>query len=328
MNLMTGPSTVTARLVAYAALVALVFGAAWMAGAWFGPEQPVSAAGTAAAAGHDDAAGDEPMAGDDHAAADDEAPATAVPPGLQVSQDGYTLRPAAAVHPAGDRVPFAFEVTGPDGRPLTSYRPTHEKELHLIVVRRDLSGFQHVHPVRDAAGRWSVPLDLRAAGTYRVFADFAPGGPAGGTDAHGAATSLTLGTDIAVGGTYTPAPLPPPAASAAVAGYDVALTGTPVPGREVELTFTVTRDGAPVTGLQPYLGAFGHLVSLRAGDLAYLHTHPAEEAHAGESGGPEVRFATTFPTAGSYRLFLDFQVGGVVRTAAFTVTVPGAPHTS
>jgi hypothetical protein len=318
---------VPARLVGYAGLVALVFGVAWVAGAWFGPEQPVSAAtGTATgAAGHDDG-GAEPMAEGDHEASeDDEAHAADVPPGLQVSQDGYTLRPAAAVHPAGDRVPFAFEVTGPDGRPLTSYEPTHEKELHLIVVRRDLSGFQHVHPVRDATGRWSVPLDLRAAGTYRVFADFAPGGQAGEP---GAATSLTLGTDIAVGGAYTPAPLPPPAARAAVDGYEVALTGTPEPGREVELAFTVTRDGAPVTGLQPYLGAFGHLVSLRTGDLAYLHTHPAEEAHAGDSGGPEVRFATTFPTAGSYRLFLDFQVGGAVRTAAFTVTVPDAQRTS
>jgi hypothetical protein len=63
-------------------------------------------------------------------------------------------------------------------------------------------------------------------------------------------------------------------------------------------------------------------VSLRAGDLAYLHTHPAEEAHAGTTGGPAVRFATTFPTAGAYRLFLDFEVDGAVHTAAFTVDVP------
>ena len=95
-------------------------------------------------------------------------------------------------------------------------------------------------------------------------------------------------------------------------------------GRETGLTFTVSRGGAPVTGLQPYLGAFGHLVSLRAGDLAYLHTHPETEAHDGATGGPDVRFATTFPTAGAYRLFLDFQVDGVVRTAAFTVVVPSA----
>ena len=61
---------------------------------------------------------------------------------------------------AGAAVPFRFTVTGPDGDPETDYVRTHTKELHLIVVRRDLSAFQHVHPVRAADGSWSVPLDL------------------------------------------------------------------------------------------------------------------------------------------------------------------------
>jgi hypothetical protein len=30
---------------------------------------------------------------------------------------------------------------------------------------------------------------------------------------------------------------------------------------------------------------------------------------------------TTFPTAGTYRLYLDFKHGGAVHTAAFTVVV-------
>lgn len=84
----------------------------------------------------------------------------------------------------------------------------------------------------------------------------------------------------------------------------------------------MNRNGEPLTQLEPYLGAFGHLVSLRTADLAYLHTHPAQEATAGERGGPQVRFGTTFPTAGTYRLFLDFRVDGAVRTAEMTVEVP------
>jgi hypothetical protein len=317
------------RLGAYLAAVALVFGAAYAGGSWWGPAADADTDDTATAAhgeaepqSHDAEAGMRAASGTE--AAHETA---AVPPGLQVSQDGYTLLPDAVAYPAGRQVPFRFQVTGPDGSPLTAYELTHEKELHLIVVRRDLSGFQHVHPVRDGAGRWSVALDLPAAGTYRVFADFAPGRAGhraadGGTDDHATPTSITLGTDIAVGGAYAPTALPAPAGTASVDGYDVALTGTPVAGREVELAFTVTRGGVPVTDLQPYLGAFGHLVSLRAGDLAYLHTHPADDAHAGETGGPAVRFATTFPTPGSYRLFLDFRAGDAVRTAAFTVTVP------
>lgn len=237
-------------------------------------------------------------------------------PGLAVAQDGYTLVPATTTLAAADSTPFRFTVTGPDGRPVTSYTQTHTKDLHLIVVRRDMAGFQHVHPTLAADGNWSVPLDLAAAGTYRVFADFKPA-------AHEA--GLTLGTDIAVAGAYEPTPLPAPQTSTSVDGYDVALDGTAKAGNESGLTFTISKEGAKVTDLQPYLGAFGHLVSLRTGDLAYLHTHPGQEASAGQRGGPAVQFATTFPTAGTYRLFLDFQAGGAVHTAEFTVIVPAEP---
>jgi hypothetical protein len=41
----------------------------------------------------------------------------------------------------------------------------------------------------------------------------------------------------------------------------------------------------------------------------------------GEGGPGEVRFALEVPSAGRYRLFFDFQVDGVVRTADFTVEV-------
>jgi hypothetical protein len=205
-------------------------------------------------------------------------------------------------------------VTGPDGGPVREYRTTHEKELHLIVVRRDLTGYQHLHPVRAADGTWSVPLRLPAPGAYRVFADFAPAALRDRT--------LTLGADVFAPGAFSPATLPAATARASVDGYQVELTGTPEAGAETELSFTVSRNGEPVRDLEPYLGAYGHLVSLRAGDLAYLHTHPAEEAEGAATGGPRIEFGTTFPSPGSYRLFLDFQHEGRVRTAAFTVDVP------
>jgi hypothetical protein len=249
--------------------------------------------------------------GDEHGA--EPGSASGQLPGLAVSDAGYTLAAAATTLPAGAAIPFRFTVTDPSGHPVTSYETKHDKQLHLIVVRRDLSGFKHVHPVMAAGGTWSVPLDVSRAGSYRVFADFQPTGLDRG---------LVLGTDVSVAGSFMPIPLPQATSTTAVDGYDVSLAGSPKAGAESELVFMVSRDGAPVTDLEPYLGAFGHLVSLRAGDLAYLHTHPSQEAHAGEHGGPQVHFATTFPTAGTYRLFLDFQHGGKVRTAAFTVVVP------
>ena len=48
-----------------------------------------------------------------------------------------------------------------------------------------------------------------------------------------------------------------------------------------------------MTDLQPYLGADGHLVALREGDLAFLHVHPEEGAEPGQ-----IRFAAEFPSAG------------------------------
>ena len=98
------------------------------------------------------------------------------------------------------------------------------------------------------------------------------------------------------------------------------LDGELVPGRPSPLTLTVTRDGAPVTDLQPYLGAYGHLVALREGDLAYLHVHPEGAPGDGRTpAGPQIRFVAEVPSAAQYRLFLDFQHGDTVRTAEFTV---------
>ena len=44
--------------------------------------------------------------------------------------------------------------------------------MHLIVVRRDGTGFQHLHPELGADGTWRAPIALDDAGAYRVFADF------------------------------------------------------------------------------------------------------------------------------------------------------------
>jgi hypothetical protein len=247
--------------------------------------------------------------------------AASLPGGLMVSQDGYTLRLAARTVQAGTQVPLRFQILGPDGAPVTGYETEHDKDLHLIAVRRDLSHFQHVHPVLDAEGTWSVPLDLAAAGEYRVFADFTPTGHDGG---------LVLGADLAVPGAYEPVALPEPVTIAQVVdGYQVTLAGDLTAGQESELTLTVRKDGVPVTDLQPYLAAYGHLVALRAGDLAYLHVHPAGEPGDGVTpAGPGITFYATAPSAGDYRLFLDFRHAGVVRTAEFTVGAGETPRTA
>jgi hypothetical protein len=242
------------------------------------------------------------------------ADAVALPGGMLVSDRGYTIAPSAA--PAGE---FAFRISGPDGKAVTAFDVEHDKRMHLIVVRRDLSGFRHVHPEMASDGTWRVASPLGEAGQYRAFADFKPtGGPA-----------LVLGVDVPVAGQYAPRPLPALAASSTVDGYTVTLAGEVRPGRTSKLTLTVSRGGVPVTDLQPYLGAYGHLVALREGDLAYLHVHPDGEPGDGKTApGPTLSFFAEFPTAGTYRLFLDFQHAGVVQTAEFTVTAGTASSPS
>ena len=244
-----------------------------------------------------------------------ESDAASIPKGLMVSQNGYSFRLDQDTVSAGDDVPVSFTIEGPDGSPVTEYDEEHEKELHLIAVRRDFYGFQHVHPERAEDGTWSTSLDL-TAGQWRVFADFKASG----------AEAITLGNDLAVRGDYQPAAPAAETRTATVDGYTVTLDGDIVPGEEAKLTLSVTRDGAPVTDLEPYLGAYGHLVALRSGDLAYLHVHPEGTPGDGKTEpGPDVVFFAEVPSPDQYHLYLDFKHEGVVRTAAFAVT--GSPDT-
>ncbi len=244
-----------------------------------------------------------------------ESGADELPAGLMASKNGYTLRLDTPQTTAAANVPLRFRILNRDGASVTSYVRSHDKDLHLIVVRRDMAAFQHVHPVLDQAGTWSVPLDLTRAGDYRVFADFTPDG----------GTNLTLGADLRVAGNYDAQELPAPSATAQVGAYTVALNGTVTPGRASKVALTISRDGKPVTDLQPYLGAYGHLVALRAADLAYLHVHPEGSPGDGLTpAGPGIIFYVDAPSAGDYRLFLDFQHEGVVRTAEFTLSVAGS----
>lgn len=227
------------------------------------------------------------------------------------SDNGYTLQLATPQTTVGNGVSLQFQIVDSTGTPLTTYTNTHEKQLHLIVVGRDLTGFQHVHPELDAAGTWRVPVDFTHAGIYRVFADFTPE----------AGEQITLGGDVHVAGAYDPQPLPAAATTTTVDGYTISLDGAAHAGQTSKLTLSISRDGQPVTDLQPYLGAYGHLVALRASDLAYLHVHP--DGHPGDGvtpAGPGINFYASMPSAGDYRLFLDFKHDGLVRTAEFTIT--------
>lgn len=238
--------------------------------------------------------------------------------GVSMAAAGFILGNVVAPHASGVQAPLSFEILDAAGAAVTDFATEHDKQLHLIVVRADGTHFRHVHPTLSPEGRWTLPWQWATGGSYRIYADFVP-----------AATGqpLTLTSTVEVSGDYQPAPPAAESRQSSVDGFDIGLAGHLRAGVESELTVTVRRAGQPVTTLQPYLGAFGHLVALRQGDLAYLHVHPEGAAPtAGQLAGPQVRFATTAPTPGRYLLYLDFQVQGAVHTATFVLEVPtGAP---
>src|SRR5215217_3098991 len=287
------------KIAGFAFGLAVVFAVAFGAGVTLGPDNAAGAT-------------DQLQSHDQPAAVDQQ------PAGLSASEDGYTVELAQPRADAGMQVPLRFRIVDATGAAVTRYVDNHEKQLHLIVVRRDLTGYQHVPPVMSDDGTWSVPVDL-SAGDYRVFADFIPavGDP------------LALGADLHVAGRYDPQSLPSAATTATVDGYTVTLTGDPTTNSQATLTFSVTHNGKSVSDLQPYLGAYGHLVALRVSDLAYLHVHPMGEPNDGiTTTGPEIAFGATVPSAGDYRLFLDFKHDNVVRTAEFTLSAAGGPQSA
>jgi hypothetical protein len=304
-----------ATLGVYAGALALVFGAAVGVGNAVGP---IGTAADDKPAHSSDHTTEQPVNethGGDHATSSTAAQQP-LPGGLAVSQDGYTLQLARTVQTPGKPGRLQFAIAGPDGQRVTQFTRAHDKDLHLIVVRRDLTGFQHVHPERDAEGRWSVPLTLAAPGPYKVFADFIP---------EGRDKPLTLAADLTAPGTYTPQPPAQASRTASVDGYDVTLAGDLRAGTSSKLTLSVSKGGRPVTDLQPYLAAYGHLVAIRNGDLAYLHVHPdGDIADPKTKPGPDITFYADVPSAATYQLFLDFQHAGVVRTATFTATAAAA----
>ena len=280
------------RLLGFAAVLVVVFGAAALAGAAIGPEPREETAGHDGGARHDAGADHDEGAG--HAGeADPVRGLASAEGGLRLLVDTPELR-------RGRAETLRFRIVDAHGAAVRRFDVEHERRMHVIIARRDLTGFQHLHPTLAPDGTWTTQARLPDAGSYRLFADFSHDGEA-----------RTLGSDLRVDGDARLRPLPAPVPTAVSdGGYGVRLdAGATDAGEDADLRFTITRDGERVLP-QPYLGAGGHLVALREGDLAFLHVHP--------TATDSVRFAATFPTAGRYRLFLQFKHEGRVQTVAFT----------
>lgn len=287
------PTRAAGRVTALLAAVALVFACGWALGSTRGPSTAVST---------------DPAP---RPAAESADPETA-PMGLVSTRAGYTLRPVGQVLPWNRPTEVAFTITGSDGLPVRAF-DGGATALDVAVIRRDDAGYETLRATAGPDGVWRAPVTFPGAGVWRLYAGFTPtGGP-----------PLDLGADLFVPGPFGPFTFTSERRAAASGPFQVRLDGELVPGGSSPVFATVSRDGAPVTDLEPVPGtggAYGRLVAVRQGDLARIPLR-AEVTGAGPAGrsGPGVGFVAEVPSAGSYRLFLTFTQGGVDRTAEFTV---------
>lgn len=270
-------------------------------------------AGGASPAGSHSGGGDHgAMAGMDHGGGSSGGTTGAQP---SAGADGVQARfemPAGQPLP-GQNTTLTIKLTDKAGKPIDKLDTVHEKKLHLIVVSKDLSFFNHIHPEYKGNGEFAITTQFPAAGDYKAIADFTPTGMG----------AVNKSQWIAVQGSApAPQPVRPETVWKTEAGGKTATLSFDQlkAGKELTLTFNIkdAQTGKPVTDLQPYLGAVGHVVILSQDAENYLHVHPADE----KATGPDAKFMTTFPHPGVYKIWGQFQHGGAVFTVPFVVEVP------
>lgn len=234
-------------------------------------------------------------------------------------------------------------------RSIDDFIPDHGYLMHLYLVRdAGLDVVAHVHPQRQAPGRFATQLPALPAGRYRLFADV--------VHASGFPETLTAVLELA-----QPAPGPAALADDVAANLDPASATLPnglrvlfdAPqglraGQPATLSFRVLdQDGNPAANLRPYLGMPAHLAIVKKDFSVFSHLHPngnismaafemaqssfqlpqssvLVSSHAAEGGAvvsSEFQFPFGFPVPGAYRLILQFSSQSGIHTLAFDCNV-------
>ena len=229
------------------------------------------------------------------------------PPAFRMELSSNPKNPKAG-EPAN--LELIFQARDTSKAAITRFDLAHERLVHLVIVREDLGSFAHLHPEMDAGGSFRISYQFPAGGEYRLFADVAPQG----------AGSQVLSARIKVSGKpgdrFSLEQAGPKALPAPDGDLTVILQSptTVAAGKTLPLTFTLknTGDGGLPGGMEPYLGARGHLLMVGQDASTFVHAHPNEDPSAGQ-----VTFLARFPKPGLYRAWAQFQRNGTVRTVSF-----------
>jgi hypothetical protein len=214
---------------------------------------------------------------------------------------------------AGDTADVRLRISTPEGNAVNDYARVHEQLLHLMVISEDLRHFAHLHPIKRGDGSFESRIQFPGRGLHMLFADFVPigGGP-----------QLLQQAVVAPGDGPTPSHPVPNDAQIFRTERDLQIDLTVEElrlGTPALLTFRISNASrnTPVTDLQPYLGASGHLFVTSDNFQDAAHVHPLED-----STGPDVRFLVRFGREGRYRAWLQLQRNGEVLISDWTLYVP------
>jgi hypothetical protein len=230
--------------------------------------------------------------------------------------EGYAMHAVEPTQEPGKDELVEFAVTAPGGQAVSELDEDAGEHMHLLAFRRDLTGYQHFTAQQGEGTSWWGLLNL-TPGPWRVIVHF---------QSKALNREIALATDLTVSGDYRPEPLPPAADQDQAKGLTVdqdlakgltvTLSGDLSTSADSSSAVTVTTEGQPVTDLQPAHGTLGHAVVIRPSDLGYLHMHST-----GQGSGPRLDFQGAVPDNGDYRLFVDFYRKDQPHLAEFTVQV-------
>ncbi len=196
-----------------------------------------------------------------------------------------------------------------EGTALKEFILLHERPMHFIVVRDALDEFQHLHPQVASDGTATVDIAFPTAGTYWVFVDCQPKGEGQQTIRH----------EMRIAGERPAAP-PLQANVPVIVTLDDSQSEVSAQKGESEWQVTFLHSdlaGKPLTDLEPYLGAMGHLVVIGEGTGEYVHAHA--ELKSGDAG--KVTFAAHFARPGMYKAWGQFLRKGQVFTVPAVIAV-------
>jgi hypothetical protein len=224
------------------------------------------------------------------------------------------------------------------GVPDSMLEILHEKKIHVISVRSDLTGFSHFHPTStiknikqfpDDSARFEKEVEFASAGTYRVWSEVKFQGT----------SHIFAHPPLQVAGAESQTAVEKNFDRSQIISdkYRIELHSNPLTTTNGRFAFTIIDLDGNAVELENYLGEAMHVAIISEDLKEFIHTHPEgifepadferlteptqkddghdhehsllaiPRAHAHGTEADLVGFAAKFARTGSYKIFAQFR---------------------